>query len=298
MAMMQDFQMQEKLHDTLMMIDREKQERVDLMARMEKLLGMESLPRQTFEMLTSSQPPQNQQVQPEAAPIPAQAAPEMPDVPQATWEGREITAERMVYSDTADGEDLVPREMPLIQNRPALPPSLSPDGYEQGDTPQMPGHPDIPIEILPFLMLGTNQTASDESLLTALGVTALLSTSTVDHEVPQDVLQYLQCSFNDLNTSLSLQRQKAMDTISSTRQMAGRVLVFDNEDLNCCVCMMYLMWECRLTLLQSFALVQYKLPTLRVSRRLCKYLVHYEAILHGANSMQLTPDGLLMEATI
>jgi len=115
MAMMQDFQMQEKLHDTLMMIDREKQERVDLMARMEKLLGMESLPRQTFEMLTSSQPPQNQQVQPEAAPIPAQAAPEMPDVPQATWEGREITAERMVYSDTADGEDLVPREMPLIR---------------------------------------------------------------------------------------------------------------------------------------------------------------------------------------
>jgi len=122
---------------------------------------------------------------------------------------------------------------------------------------------------LPPVFRGTNQTASDESLLTALGVTALLSTSTVDHEVPQDVLQYLQCSFNDLNTSLSLQRQKAMDTISSTRQMAGRVLVFDNEDLNCCVCMMYLMWECRLTLLQSFALVQYKLPTLRVSRRLC-----------------------------
>jgi len=57
------------------------------------------------------------------------------------------------------------------ENRPALPPSLSPDGYEQGDTPQMPGHPDIPIEILPFLMLYAAST-SPETLANTVTIDA------------------------------------------------------------------------------------------------------------------------------
>ena len=70
----------------------------------------------------------------------------------------------------------VPRNLKLIQARPRLPPSLRPDGYDEG-APALPhaGHPDIPIEILPFLLLGTFKTASDPNLMTAMGVSALLN---------------------------------------------------------------------------------------------------------------------------
>lgn len=82
-------------------------------------------------------------------------------------------------------------------------------------------------------------------------------------------MQYLQCPFDDDDTSLSLQRQKAMDLVSSARQAGGRVLMFCGHDWHGAVCMMYLMWECRLTLLQALSLVQYKKSQLKISRRLC-----------------------------
>jgi hypothetical protein len=56
----------------------------------------------------------------------------------------------------------------------------------------------------------------------------------------------------------------------------------------------YLMWECRLTLLKAYALLHFKIPDLKISPRISAYLVHYEAILYGVNSMVLQ-DGILVE---
>jgi hypothetical protein len=98
-------------------------------------------------------------------------------------------------------------------------------------------------------------------------------------------VQYLQCPFDDEETSLSLQRQKAMDLISSTRQAGGRVLMFCRNDWHCAACIMYLMWECRLTLIQvrltrvcvSAASVSVSVSVSerereRELRRMCRYL--------------------------
>ena len=113
----------------------------------------------------------------------------------------------------------------------------------------------------------------------------------------------VQCALDDADTSLSLQRQKAMDLISTTRQDGGVVLLFQVEDdvsqafsaaQTGAVCIMYLMWECRLTLFKAYALVHFKIPGLKIAPRICAYLLHYEAILHGSNSMRLE-DGLLSE---
>jgi len=159
------------------------------------------------------------------------------------------------------------------------------------------GHPDIPIEILPFLMLGTFKTASDHGIVTGMGISGLLNCCKQPFD-PETLgapgIQYLQCAFDDEDTSLSLQRQKAMDLISSTRQAGGRVLMFCERDWHGAACIMYLMWECRLTLLQALSLVQYKMSSLRISPKLCAYLIQYEAILHGCNSMRLLA-GLVTE---
>jgi hypothetical protein len=45
---------------------------------------------------------------------------------------------------------------------------------------------------------------------------------------------------------------------------------------------------------QALALVQFKLSALRISPKLSAYLIQYEAILHGANSMRLV-DGSIVE---
>mmetsp|Transcript_8582 Transcript_8582/g.21318 ORF Transcript_8582/g.21318 Transcript_8582/m.21318 type:complete len:89 (-) Transcript_8582:294-560(-) len=84
-----------------------------------------------------------------------------------------------------------------------------------------------------------------------------------------------------------------MDLVSSTRQAGGRAVLVCDDDTKAAVCIMYLMWECRLTLLQAVALVQCK-QSLAISRRLCAYLMHYEAVLHGANSMTLD-HGVIQE---
>ncbi len=84
-----------------------------------------------------------------------------------------------------------------------MPPSLRPDGYAEG-APAKPhaGHPDIPIEILPFLMLGTFKTASDNNLITAMGISALLNCCSEEFE--EDELVDRECMFMRMYTCVYL----------------------------------------------------------------------------------------------
>jgi len=102
---------------------------------------------------------------------------------------------------------------------------------------------------------------------------------------------------DDPDTSLSLQREKAMDSISHARKSGEKVLLVCKEttgSLHVAICIMYLLWECRLSLHQAIALVQFTVDSIRIPRRLCSYLIHYEAVLHGRNSMMLQ-DGYIVE---
>ena len=60
--------------------------------------------------------------------------------------------------------------------------------------------------------------AQDWQQLDASNVSGLINCSSVGFEAP-DQYAYVQCALDDARTSLSLQRQKAMDFISETRQV-------------------------------------------------------------------------------
>ena len=69
------------------------------------------------------------------------------------------------------------------------------------------------------------RTAQDERQLEATSVSCLINCSSVGFEAP-DHYAYVQCALDDADTSLSLQRQKAMDLISSTRQVCSCACAF------------------------------------------------------------------------
>lgn len=62
------------------------------------------------------------------------------------------------------------------------------------------------------------RTAKDERQLQETSVSGLINCSSVGFEA-SDHYAYVQCALDDADTSLSLQRQKAMDLISWTRQV-------------------------------------------------------------------------------
>lgn len=224
--------------------------------------------------------------------------------PSSSWENTRIASSRRTgYVDRNDKDSLIPRALKAVVHRPALPPSITPEGYVSGFPPSGPRNRDEPVQILPFLILGSIKVAQDREALVQMNVSALMNCCSVDYQAPEGC-SLASCRLDDADTSLSLQRQKAMDAISSTRQDGGVVLVFQVEDdvsasgpvasWTGAVCIMYLMWECRLTLFRAYALVRFKIPDLKISPRICAYLVHYEAILHGNNSMILK-NSLLAE---
>jgi hypothetical protein len=65
---------------------------------------------------------------------------------------------------------------------------------------------------------GSMKIAQDRDALVRMNISALMNCCSVDYVAPHGSL-LVSCSLDDANTSLSLQRQKAMDLISSTRQV-------------------------------------------------------------------------------
>jgi hypothetical protein len=55
-------------------------------------------------------------------------------------------------------------------------------------------------------------------------VSAIMNCSSARFEAP-DTCTYVQCALDDADTSLSLQRQKAMDLISSTRHVSDPLIL-------------------------------------------------------------------------
>lgn len=127
-------------------------------------------------------------------------------------------------------------------HRPALPPSITPQGYKEGHGGVLVRHRDMPIQILPFLAVGTWEAVKDTQLLVSLKISALMNCSSLDFSAPIGLV-YGHCAFDDPNTSLSLQRQKAMDLISSTRQVSFFDSFFERENDRVCVGVWAGMWQ-------------------------------------------------------
>ena len=65
---------------------------------------------------------------------------------------------------------------------------------------------------------GSMKIAQDRDALVRMNISALMNCCSVDYVAPHGSL-LVSCSLDDANTSLSLQRQKAMDLISTIRQV-------------------------------------------------------------------------------
>ena len=65
---------------------------------------------------------------------------------------------------------------------------------------------------------GSMKIAQDRAALVRMNISALMNCCSVDYVAPQGSL-LVSCSLDDADTSLSLQRQKAMDLISTIRQV-------------------------------------------------------------------------------
>jgi hypothetical protein len=65
---------------------------------------------------------------------------------------------------------------------------------------------------------GSMKIAKDRAALVRMNISALMNCCSVDYVAPQGSL-LVSCSLDDADTSLSLQRQKAMDLISTIRQV-------------------------------------------------------------------------------
>ena len=69
---------------------------------------------------------------------------------------------------------------------------------------------------------GSIKVAQDREALVQMNVSALMNCCSVDYQAPEGC-SLASCRLDDADTSLSLQRQKAMDAISSTRQVTARL---------------------------------------------------------------------------
>ena len=91
------------------------------------------------------------------------------------------------YSDRNEQLSLLPRQAKPVLNRPPLPESITPAGYTMGMSRcEQPAGIYEPIQILPFVIVGSNQTAEahKNNALLSLNITSLLNCCSCNFEPP------------------------------------------------------------------------------------------------------------------
>ncbi|XP_072916959.1 dual specificity protein phosphatase 2 [Hemitrygon akajei] len=121
--------------------------------------------------------------------------------------------------------------------------------YDQGD----------PVEILPFLYLGSAYHSSRKETLQSLGITALLNVSSNCPNCFEGVFQYKCIPVEDSHmTDISAWFQEAIDFIDSVKNSGGRVLVHCQAGISrsATICLAYLIRTQRVRLEEAFDFVK------------------------------------------
>ncbi|XP_029499267.1 dual specificity protein phosphatase 5 [Oncorhynchus nerka] len=126
--------------------------------------------------------------------------------------------------------------------------NLKPD-YDQGK----------PVEILPFLYLGSAYHASRQDYLSDLGVTALLNVSRRDTRPSKGHYDYKWIPVEDnVTADISSHFQEAFQFIDGVKQTGGRVLVHCEAGISRSptICLAYIMSTKRLQLEEAFDIIK------------------------------------------
>ncbi|KAM5132543.1 dual specificity protein phosphatase 5 [Mantella aurantiaca] len=149
-----------------------------------------------------------------------------------------------------------------------------------------------PVEILPFLYLGSAHHASKCEFLSSLHITALLNVSRKSTGCIKDQYDYKWIPVEDNHTTdISSHFQEAIDFIDTVRHSGGRVLVHCEAGISRSptICMAYLMKTKRFRLEEAFEYIKQRRSLISPNFSFMGQLLHYESEIFSSK-----PSGPIM----
>ncbi|KAM8924513.1 dual specificity protein phosphatase 5 [Pelodytes ibericus] len=137
-----------------------------------------------------------------------------------------------------------------------------------------------PVEILPFLYLGSAYHASTLDFLTNLHITALLNVSRKSTDTFIDQYLYKWIPVEDNHTAdISSHFQEAIEFIDTVRRSGGRVLVHCEAGISRSptICIAYLMKTKRFSLEEAFEYIKQRRNLISPNFSFMGQLLHYES---------------------
>ncbi|CAH2322530.1 dual specificity phosphatase 5 [Pelobates cultripes] len=147
-----------------------------------------------------------------------------------------------------------------------------------------------PVEILPFLYLGSAHHASTCDFLSDLHITALLNVSRKSTDSYKDQYIYKWIPVDDNHTAdISRHFQEAIEFIDTVRRAGGRVLVHCEAGISRSptICIAYLMKTKRFRLEEAFDYIKQRRSLISPNFSFMGQLLHYESEVFS--SMQSAP---------
>ncbi|XP_038660426.1 dual specificity protein phosphatase 4 [Scyliorhinus canicula] len=157
-----------------------------------------------------------------------------------------------------------------------------------------------PVEILPFLYLGSAYHASKKDTLDAMGITALLNVSSNCPNHFEDHYQYKCIPVEDnQKTDISFWFIEAIEYIDSVKKVDGRILVHCQAGISrsATICLAYLMMTKRVRLEEAFDFVKQRRSIISPNFSFMGQLLQFETqILAPSRSVKAaSPSGTLGE---
>ncbi|CAG07801.1 unnamed protein product, partial [Tetraodon nigroviridis] len=138
---------------------------------------------------------------------------------------------------------------------------------------------DGPVELLPFLYLGSAFHSSRRETLTAAGITAVLNVSSTCPNFFEGEFRYLQLTVEDsLATDIRACFSTAIAFIDSVKQSGGRVLVHCQAGISrsATICLAYLMHTQRVKLDEAFDFVKQRRQVISPNLAFMGQLLQFE----------------------
>ncbi|KAM6930788.1 dual specificity protein phosphatase 2 [Xenentodon cancila] len=138
---------------------------------------------------------------------------------------------------------------------------------------------DGPVELLPFLFLGSAVHSSRRETLAAAGITAVLNVSSTCPNVYEGEFQYLRLTVEDtLAADIRACFHTAIAFIDSVKQSGGRVLVHCQAGISrsATICLAYLMHAQRVRLEEAFDFVKQRRQVISPNLAFMGQLLQFE----------------------
>ncbi|TNN62154.1 Dual specificity protein phosphatase 5 [Liparis tanakae] len=151
-----------------------------------------------------------------------------------------------------------------------------------------------PVEILPFLYLGSAYHASRQDYLSDLHITALLNVSRRDQQPAKGLYDYKWIPVEDSHMAdISSHFQEAIDFIDHVKQSGGKVLVHCEAGISRSptICMAYIMRTQQLRLDEAFDIIKQRRAVISPNFSFMGQLLQFESeVLSMAPAHAATPE--------